>query len=193
MKVVFFWLPPFERWGSVLLLAAGTLLVYPFAPWLWACGPFGLLRRVMALASQESGFVSDIRGDTGSSKGDSVGVLQYDGAKEGWYPWFPGDWRESPFMSGWAVGRFWRGAGFRWWLAIATPVLGAPLFQWGWGRGTGASPPWGNLRDVLDNWGLNGEKRDFGAYVAWLTLTGLPSLWLWRWIWPKLWRRKGAR
>lgn len=187
------YLPPFDRWGAVLKLAFGVLLVYPVSPWLWLCGPLGLLRRVMALASQESGFVADIKGDTGSDKGPSVGVLQYDGAKVGWYPWFPGDWRESPFLSGWAVGRFWRGAGIRWWLAIYTPVLGAPLFQWAWGRGTGAAPPWDKLSDVFSNWGFDGKKRDFGAYLSWVVITAAPSVMLTLWLWRKLsrrWRRR---
>lgn len=187
------YLPPLDRWGAVLKLALGVLLVYPVSPWLWLCGPLGLLRRVMALASQESGFVADIKGDTDSDKGPSVGVLQYDGSKTGWYPWVSGDWRESPFLSGWAVGRFWRGAGLWWWISVSVPVLGVPLFQWAWGRGTGKAPPWDNLPEVFSNWGFNGEKRDFGAYLSWLTITALPSVMLARWIWRKLRRRWGRR
>lgn len=173
---LFYWPSSAERWWNVVALSAGALAAWAVSPSLWPCGPFGWVRRVVSTAAQESGFSSTAQGDTEINPGPSVGILQYNYAKADWY--FDG-WRESPFMSGWATQRYWRDAGLlEWKIWLWCPFLGAAVFRWGWGRGTG-NPP-----DLVGAWDRFWDEQfhSAGGYRAALLVTSVPTLLLSWWI-----------
>lgn len=156
--------PPASRAGTVLIFTVAVLLGYLVRPKLWILGPFGAVRRAWAQVAQESGWNPDAAGD----EGGSVGLLQFSSDKADWYA---DGWRSSPFVSGWAWGRYVNDAGMAWILRFAIPVYGYAWMRYAWTHGAAGDPP--SISTVLDQ---VGSERSPEGYTAALLLTAPFSL-----------------
>lgn len=175
--------PPLSRLGSIVALILGAIVGYATHPLVWLTGgPVRWIRRVAAMAAQESGYNPEAAGDGGGS----VGILQWSEGTWSDVAGFPLSWRTSSFLSGYAAGGFWQSAILAhpsWIIKLWPPYYGYGAMRWGWTHGRGSV-------DTVDASGiLASEGHAASAWRFWLVLT-LPFSISGAWI---LWRVIGGR